>query len=217
MFQGQVNHNGRLAEIAVGEFSLFAYLAADQETATAIIHFLDESLVIFIGFFIHHGTQEGILFSRVANGELIGQFHHATDEFLVNRFFDKDARAGRALLSLQAKGRTHNPHCSFFDFCIAGNDGGVFTAKFQDGGFDIPALVEIAENLHAHIERTGESDTVHFGAIHQRLTQGAARTGDIVEYTSRQAGIPQAFRNFTRGPRGICSGFEDDGIACRQG
>ena len=116
-------------------------------------------------------------------------------------------------MPLQAKGRAHDPEGGIVQVSMFRNDGRVLSAQFQDSRTHIAPLCKVAENAHAHIQRAGESNTIHFRAVDQCLPEAAAGTGNIVENTLRHPGIPQAFSDQARHPGGVGCRLENNSIS----
>src|SRR5215213_8733648 len=84
---------------------------------------------------VDDGANIGGAVGRIADDQLFGALGEPLHELVVNRFFDIDAGAGRALLSGIAEGRAGDAFDGLVQVGVAGDDSRVLSAKFGDAGF----------------------------------------------------------------------------------
>src|SRR5687768_17742287 len=97
---------------------------------------------------------------------------------------DDRARAGRALLSLEAESRLHHPRSGFVKICIRVHYDRVLTAHFSHHTLD-PKLARLGlrrafVNAEADLFRAGEGNKPRQGMVHDDVTNLGARSGHEV-------------------------------------
>ncbi len=210
-----IHRQGWLAEIALRQVAVEG-LAASQE-APGLREFLAEILEIVISRLVDDRPQEGLALGRVADDQFFGQVFQPGGQFIVDRLLDQDAAGRRAFLALQAKRRADDAGGGLLQVGAARNDGRVFAAQLEDDGPDVVAAGEILEQFHADIERTGKGDAVYFGAVDQRLAEGASRPGNEVDHPIGESGVAEAIDQQARNPGRIGGGLDNDRVAGHEG
>src|SRR4029077_925064 len=114
--------------------------------------------------FVDDGSHAWVL-GRVAHGNPLDAGFQFFEEFVVDALVDDGARAGRALLALEAKSRLGYAFDGGIDIGVGVDDDGVFAAHFQNGALDpelawlliCRGLVDVQSNL----ARAGEGDVAN--------------------------------------------------------
>ena len=99
---------------------------------------------------------------------------------------------------------------------MAGDDGRVLAAQFQNCRTHIFPFAKILINFHPDIIRTRKGDPIHIGVIDQGLAQGAAWPGNVVENPIWQAGIPETLSQQAHRPGSIGGWFKHHCISSYQ-
>ena len=146
-----------------------------------------------IRFGIHHRPHPVVGVNGWANGNLLRLAHHLIHHLIVDLFHQNRARAGRALLALEAERRSHDGLRSRIQVSGFIHQDGVFAAHFQQRAFEpfLPRLLHgrALENAQTDLLRAGEGDEARQRMIHQGVAHAAAWPRQEVEDSWRQAQV----------------------------
>src|SRR5262249_6145241 len=161
-----------------------AFLLADLDVIQNTLHRL----------LIDHRTH-GLVFCGIAHGDLADPVFQALEEDVINLLVDDGARAGRALLPLEAESGGGHAFDSGVKVGVSIDDDGVFSAHLQDGAFD-PLLAWTGNsralvNVEPDLLRSGESDEARERVLHQARAEAGARAGAEIHHAVGHAGLLQ--------------------------
>src|SRR5208337_2517778 len=168
---------GRLNEISLA--SLGVTRAAGDE-ASIFFADLDVAENIFHRAFVDNGSHVEVR-RGIADGNALGAGLQFFEELVVDALVDDGARAGRALLALEAESRRGYSFDGGVDIGVGLDDDGIFAAHFEDGALD-PELARlllrgVPVDVQSDLARAGESDVANFRMRHQRVAEGHASSG----------------------------------------
>src|ERR1700694_3434842 len=164
------NHRG-LDEIALA-IAGFGVARAAGEEASIFFADLDVAEDIVHRTFVDDGGHVWVL-GGIADGNALDAGFQFLEELVVDALVDDGARAGRALLALEAESCGGYAFDGGVDIGVGIDDNGVFAAHFEDGALDPKlawllirrGLVDVQSNL----ARAGESDVANFRMRYQRV------------------------------------------------
>ena len=139
------------------------------------------------------------------------------EELVVDALVDDGARAGRALLALEAESGRGYAFDGGVDIGVGIDDDGVFAAHFEDGALD-PELARLLlrgalVDVQSDFARAGESDVANLRMRHQRIAEARAAAGAEVHDAFGHAAFFEQFDELRRNRRRIARRLQDDGVA----
>ena len=137
--------------------------------------------------------------------------------YVVDALVDDGARAGRALLALEAECGLGHAFDGGIDVGIGVHDDGVLAAHFEDRALD-PDLAgsrggRALVDVEANFARTGESDVAGLGMRHHRIAETRASARTEIHHAFRHAALFQQFDELGRDGGRIARRLQDDGVA----
>jgi hypothetical protein len=139
------------------------------------------------------------------------------EELVVDALVDDGARAGRALLSLEAESRGSYAFDGGIDIGVGIDDDRIFAAHFEHGALDPElawlllrrGLVDVQSNL----ARAGESDVANLRMRHQRIAKASAAARAEVHNAFGHAAFFEQFHELRRNRRRIARRLQHDRVA----
>jgi hypothetical protein len=131
-------------------------------------------------------THLGRFGERIAQADRTGALDETVDEFLIDRTLDEDAAPGAAVLPGVAEDGEDGTR-GFFEVGVREDEAGGLAAQFQGDAFDVAGCEAL--DLDADLGRAGEGDLAHVRMAGESRTGGAARAGNDIEHSRRDAGL----------------------------
>ena len=163
-------------------------------------------------------TAAMLAFSRgIADGDALDARFQLLEELVVDAFVDDGARAGRALLALEAESGRGYAFDGGVDIGVGIDDDGVFAAHFEDGALD-PELARLLlrgglVDVQANFARAGEGDVADLRMRHQRVAEAGAAAGTEVHHAFGHSAFFEQFDKLRGNRRRIARGLQDNGVA----
>jgi hypothetical protein len=164
---------------------------------------------------IDHRAEVDVALGGIAHPDGAGLLHQPVEERLRHPPVHVDARGGTALLVLEPEGGAHDTLGRGVQIRTRGDDGRVLPAELQQAGLD-PARAQPGMDPETDALGAGEHDPVDCGVLPERIADRFAATGEIVEHSRRQPGIPVDLRQPQAGPGRLLGRLVDHGIACHE-
>ena len=157
-------------------------------------------------------TLFGIFVEGIADGALLGAGDGFLDEFVVALFFDEEARAGAAALTLIEEECEVGAFDGLVHVGVGENDVGTLAAEFESDALEIGFRGGFHDEV-ADFGGAGEGDFVDVHVASERGAGGGAVAGKQVDDAIGEAGFLDEFGNAQRGERSLLGGLHDDGAA----
>src|SRR6185312_5253346 len=215
-FRIDIGDGRRLDEIAI----TFARCAAGNE---ASFFFADFDVVEdrFLGSGVNDRSHVIAEIFRRAHFHAGNFAFQLFDEFVVNSRIDNRAGTGRAFLSLITERGDEYALYGVIEVRFAIDDDGIFAAHLRNHAlYPELTLLRLRRQLvdtQADVARSSERDETSFWMRHQRVADGAARTGKQRKTLRRESGFEQRFGEFRGNGRRVARRLDDDSVACDQG
>src|SRR5580658_3172887 len=212
-----VGNHGRLNEIAFARLSV-TRAACDQ--ASIFFADLDVAQDVIHRTFVDDGSHVRVR-NRIAYCNTLDAGFQFFEELVIDALIDDGARAGRALLALEAESGRGHAFDGEVDVGVGIDDDGIFAAHFEHRALDPElaglllrgALVDVQSNL----ARAGERDVTDLGMRHQRVSERYPAAGTEVHHAFGHAAFFEQFDKLRRNCRRIARRLQDDGVAADDG
>ena len=137
--------------------------------------------------------------------------------YVVDALVDDGARAGRALLALEAECRLGHAFDGGVEIGVGIHDDGVLAAHFEDRALD-PDLAgslrgRALVDVQADFARSGEGDVAGLGMRHHGIAEAGAGAGTEIHHAFRHAALFQQLDKLRRDGRRIARRLQDHGVA----
>src|ERR1019366_10477542 len=131
------------------------------------------------------------------------------------RGLDEDPRARAAVLAGVVENRRRGTGGGALQVRVGEDDVGALAAEFERHALDL--LGATGHHLLAHVTRTGETDLTYGLVCDESPTHDTAVTGQYLEDPLGKSSLEAEFGETDRRQWRQRGGFEDDGIAGREG
>ncbi len=214
--RADVGEDGGGDEVALA-IQLFA---AQHQFAFA---FADRDVIehLALGARVDQRADLSVRLDRVADAQRPRTLDHLRQDWLVDRVHNDRAGAGRAFLALVAEGAGHDPIGCRFEVGRLVHHDPVLAAHLELNPLqpDLPRL-DFGSPLvdsHPHVARAGEGDEADPWVLHQRVADGAAGPGQVVDDAVGKAQLAKEIDQPGRGGRRGAGGFEHHRVAGHDG